>query len=141
MTAKSVDSIVEEIVDAAYKIHFGLGPGLLEPVYEAVLAADLARRGLSVARQKSVSFEFDEMFFKDVLKVGFLVEGRVLVEVKSSLGIANTDPARIQTCLRLANLPLGLLLNFGSAQLKDGIQVLANTFDCAGVAALQTKVA
>lgn len=83
MANEQRDGITREIVDAAYKLHVGLGPGLLESVYETVLARDLERRGLKVERQKIVAFDYDEMTFIDVLRIDLLVEERVIVELKS----------------------------------------------------------
>ncbi len=80
---RPIDEITGDIVDAAYKIHRGLGPGLLESVYETVLSHNLENRGLLVERQKIISFEFEGIIFNDGLKVDLLVEGIVVVELKS----------------------------------------------------------
>jgi iron complex transport system substrate-binding protein len=80
---KTLDTITGEIVDAAYRLHVGLGPGLLESVYEAVLARDLQRRGLLVEKQKSISFDYDGLHFSDAFRVDLLVESLVVIEIKS----------------------------------------------------------
>ena len=78
-----IDEITGQVVDAAFKLNTRLGPGLLESVYELVLASELERRGLTVERQKPVSFEFDGLQFEDAFRVDLLVEGCVVVELKS----------------------------------------------------------
>ncbi len=80
---RRINDITGEIVDAAFHIHDGLGPGLLESVYEAVLAQELARRGLNVERQKEVCFEFEGMHFNNGFRVDLFVENLVVVELKS----------------------------------------------------------
>ncbi len=125
---QDIDDITGQVVDAAYKLQTGLGPGLLESVYEAVLARDLARRGLNVERQKLVTFEYDGMRFEDGLWLDLLVENRVVLELKSVEKTAAVHPKQLLTYLRLMNLPVGLLINFGAATLKDGIQRVVNNY-------------
>lgn len=121
-----IDDITGEIVDAAHKIHVGLGPGLLESVYEVVLAKELERRGLRVERQRNVSFEFDGMRFVDAFRVDILVENVVIVEVKSIENLAPVHSKQLLTYLRLLGLPVGLLINFGEAAVRDGIRRIVN---------------
>ena len=80
---RPLDDVTGEIIDAAIQLHKALGPGLLESVYEVVLARDLERRGLRAARQQLVSFEYDGLEFRDCLRVDLLVEARVVAEIKS----------------------------------------------------------
>lgn len=80
---KTLDAITGAVVDAAVKLHQGLGPGLLESVYESLLAKELVRRGFQVERQKTIAFDFDGLHFEDSLRVDLLVEGAVVVELKS----------------------------------------------------------
>lgn len=115
-----------QIVDSAYRIHVGLGPGLLESVYETVLARDLVRRGLRIERQKVLSFEFDGLRFDDNLRIDLLVESNVIVEVKSVERVLPVHGKQLLTYLRLARLRVGLLLNFGAGLMKDGIQRIVN---------------
>ena len=117
-----VDEITGIIVDASIKIHRGLGPGLLESVYETVLARELERRGLRVERQKLVRFEYDGMIFEEGYRVDLLVEDLVIVELKSLEKLASVHGKQLLTYLRLLHLPVGLLINFGAATLKEGIQ-------------------
>ncbi len=123
---KALDDITGAIVDAAFKLHTGLGPGLLESVYEAVLARDLERRGLHVERQKPVSFDYDGLHFSDGLRVDRMVDSRVVVEIKSIERLLPVHSKQVLTYLRLLSLPVGLLINFGAPTLKDGLQRIVN---------------
>ena len=123
---KELDDITGAIVDAALKIHMELGPGLLESVYEAVLARALERRGFHVERQKVIRFEYDGMIFEEGFRTDLLVEGRVVVELKSVEKLAPVHGKQLLTYLRLMNLPVGLLINFGAATLKEGLQRIVN---------------
>ena len=123
---KELDDITGAVVDAAVKIHKELGPGLLESVYEAVLARALERRGLQVERQKVIRFEYDGMVFDEGFRTDLLVEGRVIVELKSVEKLAPVHSKQLLNYLRLMNLPVGLLINFGSATLKEGLHRIVN---------------
>lgn len=125
-TAISLDDVTGVVVDAAVKLHKALGPGLLESVYELVLARDLHRKGLLVERQKPVSFEFDGMKFDDAFRVDLLVASCVVVEIKSVEKPAPVHAKQLLTYLRLMNLPVGLLINFGAPILKQGLQRVVN---------------
>lgn len=122
----SLDEITGAIVDAAYRLHTGLGPGLLESVYEMVLARDLARRGFQVERQKIVAFDYDGMHFADGLRIDLLVSSRVVVEIKSVERLLPVHPKQLLTYLKLLNLPVGLLINFGAPTLKEGLHRVVN---------------
>lgn len=121
-----VDDITGAIVDAALKIHIDLGPGLLESVYEAVLAKALQKRGLKVEQQKAIRFEYDGMTFDEGFRIDLLVADTVIVELKSVEKLAPVHGKQILTYLRLMNLPVGLLINFGGATLKEGLQRVVN---------------
>lgn len=123
-----LNRITGEIVDAAYKLHTALGPGLLESVYEAVLARDLERRGIKAARQVPLSFEYEGLRFSEALWIDILVESRVIVEIKSVEKLAPVHPKQLLTYLRLLKLPVGLLINFGAAHLNDGLKRIVNGF-------------
>ena len=116
------------IVDAAFKLHVGLGPGLLESVYQSILARDLARRGLRVDTERMISFEYDGMRFNSGFSVDMLVENSIVVELKSVEQLLPVHPKQLLTYLRLLRLPVGLLINFGAARLKDGIRRIANGY-------------
>lgn len=126
--ARELDEITGMIVDAAYKLHTGLGPGLLESVYEAVLARDLERKTLRVERQKVVAFEYDGMHFEEGLRLDLLVEDRVIVELKSVEKLAPVHSKQLLTYLRLMDLRVGLLINFGAATLKEGLHRVVNNY-------------
>ncbi len=123
---KELDDITGAVVDAAVKIHKELGPGLLESVYEAVLARALERRGFQVERQKHVCFEYDGMVFEEGFRTDLLVEGRVVIELKSVENLAPVHSKQVLTYLRLMNLSVGLLINFGAATLKEGLHRIVN---------------
>lgn len=125
---REVDEVSGLVVDAAVKLHKALGPGLLESIYEAVLARNLERRGLGVERQKCVSFEYDGMRFDEGLRVDLLVDGVVVVELKSVETLAKVHSKQLLTYLRLLHLPVGLLINFGAATLKEGLHRIVNNY-------------
>lgn len=123
---RELDSITGDIVDAAVKLHQAPGPGLLESVYEAVLARDLQRRGLCVARQVGVPFNYDGLHLDEGLKVDLGVEGIVVVELKSVEALMPVHSKQLLTYLRLLKLPVGLLINFGAPTLKEGLHRIVN---------------
>jgi GxxExxY protein len=123
---KDIDEISGDVLNAAYEIHRDLGPGLLESVYEALLAAKLARLGYSVDRQKPVDVEHDGLHFEAAFKIDVLVEGRLIVEVKSVERMTAAHQKQVLTYLRLTKQPVGLLINFGCATLKEGVQRIVN---------------
>ncbi|MBB4637867.1 GxxExxY protein [Longimicrobium terrae] len=123
---KHINDITEQVVDAAFDIHTRLGPGLLESVYEILLANVLERRGLRVQRQLPVPFEFDGVRFEEGFKVDILVEECVVVELKSVEKLAPVSSKQLLTYLRLLDLPIGLLINFGAPLIKQGLQRIAN---------------
>lgn len=124
----NTDIITAEIVDAAYKLHKDLGPGLLESVYERLLAKELARRGLKVERQRPVSFEYDGLTLEGGFTVDLLVNESVVVELKAAQKIHPVDQRQLFTYLRILDLEVGLLLNFGDALMKDGIRRIVNGY-------------
>jgi iron complex transport system substrate-binding protein len=123
---RDLDEVTGEIVDTAYRLHTHLGPGLLESVYEAVLARRLEQRGFRVERQKPISFEFDGLHFDEGFRADLLVDGRVLIELKSIERLAPVHGKQVLTYLKLLDLPVGLLINFGAAHLRDGLQRIVN---------------
>jgi len=123
---RHLDEITGAIVDSAVQIHRGLGPGLLESVYQRVLAADLCRRGLIVEEQKPVSFEYDSLKFENAFRVDLLIENTVVVETKSVEDLHPVHSKQVLTYLRLLHLPVGLLINFGAPILKQGLHRIVN---------------
>ncbi|MDZ4672816.1 MAG: GxxExxY protein [Gemmatimonadota bacterium] len=122
------DETTAEIIDAALAIHRRVGPGLLESVYEALLAAALSSRGIKVERQRILPFTFDGIHFREGLRVDLLVEGRIVVELKSVEQILPVHTKQVLTYLRLLQLPVGLLINFGGATLKEGVRRVVNNY-------------
>lgn len=115
------NEIARDFVDAAYQLHVELGPGLLESVYEVLLATELVRRGLTVVRQKPISFEFRGVRFDEGFRADLIVGDRDLVELKSIEALHPAHKKQVKTYLRLTGLRLGLLINFGAPLIKDGI--------------------
>ncbi|MGE4403626.1 MAG: GxxExxY protein [Desulfobulbus sp.] len=120
------NQIAAVVIDCSFRIHTKIGPGLLETVYETLLEHELIKLGLSVSRQQSVSFEYDGVRFDDGFRMDLLVGNKVVVELKSVEKIAPVHKKQVLTYLRLTGLKLGLLINFGSAYLKDGIARIIN---------------
>lgn len=123
-----LDKVTGTIVDAAYRLHTRIGPGLMENVYEALLAKMLAERGLRVERQKAVSFDIDGLHFKEGFRVDLLVEDCVVVELKAIDRLAPIHSRQLLGYLRLMDLRVGLLINFGEASLKDGLHRIVNGY-------------
>jgi GxxExxY protein len=126
LEASQLNLITGDVIGAALRIHSALGPGLLESVYEVVLARDLARKGYLVERQKPISFEFEGMVFTEGFRADLLVEDAIVVEVKSVALLAPVHASQVLTYLRLLDYPVGLLINFGVARLREGIKRIAN---------------
>ena len=124
-----LDEITEAVVAASITIHRELGPGLLESVYVLVLAASLQRRGLRVQRELPVTVAYDDMQFEDAFRADLLVDGCVVVEVKSVEKLAHVHTKQLLTYLRLLNLRVGLLLNFGAATMRQGLKRVVNDLD------------
>ena len=123
MTENEIATI---IVDAAYKIHKRLGPGLLESVYEATLAYELAKRGLQLRRQQSMPVVYEAVRMDVGFRADLIVEGTVIVEIKSIDAIAPVHRKQLLTYLRLTDKRLGLLINFNVELIKDGITRVVN---------------
>jgi GxxExxY protein len=123
------NEIAKIIVDAAYKIHVTLGPGLLESVYESVLTFELERRGLQVRRQQSIGIVYETLTIADAFRADVVVEGKVIVEIKSIELVQPVHKKQLLTYLRLSHIHLGLLINFGSALLRSGITRVVNGLD------------
>lgn len=123
---RPLNEISGEIVDAAFHIHSKLGPGLLESVYEVILAKELERRGLQVERQKSVPIKFEGLSFDEGFRADLIVEKAVLVELKSVEQLARVHYKQVLTYLRLLDYRLGLLINFGAPIIKEGIKRVVN---------------
>ena len=120
------NEIAKIVVDTAFRVHVKLGPGLLESVYEAVMAYELNKRGLRIKRQIPVPIKYDGLQFDEGFRADIIVEDRLLLELKSVENLAPVHPKQLRTYLRLMGLRLGLLINFNAALIKDGIVRVVN---------------
>jgi GxxExxY protein len=123
------NAVAKAIVDAAYQIHTKLGPGLLESVYETVLAFKLEKRGLRVRRQVPVGIVYEGIRFEEGFRADLIVQNKVIVELKSVEAVAPVHKKQLLTYLRLADKRLGLLINFGAALIKEGINRVVNSLE------------
>ncbi|MFO7601943.1 MAG: GxxExxY protein [Candidatus Desulfacyla sp.] len=114
------------VVDCAVRLHRELGPGLLEVVYEVLLAHQIQETGLHVERQVPIPIEFHGIRFDEGFRADMLVERKVILELKSAENINKAHKKQVLTYLRLTGLKLGYLLNFGQALMKDGIFRIVN---------------
>lgn len=121
-----VNEITEKIIGAAIEVHRHLGPGLLESVYEAALAYELAGRGVAVERQKQVPLAYKGLRFDEGLRLDLLVAGEVIVELKCVDAMLPVHEAQLISYLKLTGLKVGLLINFKVPILKQGIKRLVN---------------
>ncbi len=121
-----VDAISSDVIGEAIRIHRELGPGLLESVYEAVLAAAMQRKGYRVSRQVPVGIEYDGLTIDAAFRIDLLIEGTLIIEIKSVEQVSKLHAKQLLTYLRLTKQPLGLLLNFSGMTMKEGIRRLAN---------------
>jgi iron complex transport system substrate-binding protein len=124
----SIDQISSDVVGEAIRIHRELGPGLLESVYETVLAASLVRRGYAVSRQHPVGIEYDGLVFPVAFRIDLLIDERLVVEIKSVEQFTKVHAKQVLTYLRLMKQPVGLLLNFSGLTMKEGIRRLVNDY-------------
>jgi GxxExxY protein len=120
------NEIAAEIVDSAYKVHIAMGPGLLESVYEAVLAYEIRKRGITVQRQVPIGVRYENVSFDVGFRADLLVGGLVICELKSVEVLLPVHKKQLLTYVKLADLRLGLLINFGAPRIKDGITRLVN---------------
>jgi iron complex transport system substrate-binding protein len=124
-----LDDLTGAIVDTSIQIHRRIGPGLLESVYEVLLASTLGKQGLTVERQLPVTFTIEGLEFDKGFRVDLLVERSVIVEVKSVERLVTAHRKQLLTYLRLMDLRVGLLLNFGAGTMKEGIKRVVNDLD------------
>ena len=125
--SEEVNRISKEILDTSFYIHTKLGPGLLESVYEDCLEYFLFKKNIKVERQKLLPLKIDGFQIPSGLKLDLLVEDQVIVELKAVEKIVPVHEAQVHTYLKLSQLPLGLLINFNTKSLKDGIRRIAMT--------------
>lgn len=121
-----IERLARIAVDCGFRVHKDVGPGLLESVYEAVLAHGLTARGLAVERQKPVPIRLPGIVLDEGFRADLLVEGKLPIELKSVERAAPVHGKQVLTYLRLMDLPLGLLMNFGAATFREGVKRVAN---------------
>ena len=126
--SEAIEALARIAVDCGYKLHEALGPGLLESVYEACMLASLTERGLIVGRQLPVPIRFGNVILDEGFRVDLLVEGQLVIELKSTENFAPVHGKQVLTYLRLMDLPLGLLMNFGASTFRDGVRRIANNY-------------
>ena len=125
---REIDRISGEVIAVAMRLHEALGPGLLESVYEQLLAARLSDLGFSVVRQQAIDIEFEGLRFEAAFRADIIVNGQLILEIKSVTELTSVHAKQLLTYLRLTKQPVGLLLNFGGATLKEGIKRLVNNY-------------
>jgi iron complex transport system substrate-binding protein len=123
-----IEQISGDVIDVALRLHRELGPGLLESVYEVILASKLAAMGYSVARQRPVDIEYDGLRFEAAFRIDLMVDDRLLVEIKSVERLTAVHGKQLLTYLRLTKQPVGLLINFGGETLKEGLRRVVNDY-------------
>ena len=124
------NGISGDVLDAACKIHTRFGPGLLESVYESLLAVELEKRGHKVERQKWISFEYEGVQLENAFRLDLLVDDSVVVELKSAEQMNPVFMKQVKTYLVIMGLHLGLVVNFGQATIKEGFIRVVNGYKC-----------
>ncbi|MCL4673833.1 MAG: GxxExxY protein [Sphingomonadaceae bacterium] len=125
---EELEQIAASVVDVGFHLHRTFGPGLLESAYEQLLFADLTERGYRVSRQVSVPLRYKSIVIENAFKVDLLIENQLVVELKSVEKLIPLHGKQVLTYLRVMNLPLGLLMNFGEATFKSGVRRVANDY-------------
>lgn len=120
------NEVAKQIVDAAYAVHTRLRPGLLESMYEAVIACEIEQRDLRADRQVAIGIRYDNLSVPEAFRADLVVENKVIVEPKSVEAVAPVHKKQLLTYLRLADKGLGRLINFGAETIREGIHRVAN---------------
>ena len=119
---RDLEAISGDVIDVALKLHRELGPGLLETVYEMILAGRLEQMGYQIARQRAIDVTFDGLHFPAAFRIDLLVDDRLLVEIKSVERLNPVHQAQVMSYLRVSKLRVGLLMNFNVPILQDGLK-------------------
>jgi iron complex transport system substrate-binding protein len=125
---KDIDEISGDVLDVALRLHRDLGPGLLESVYQALLAGRLETMGYAVRSQEAVGIEFEGVRFEAAFRIDMIVDDRLIVEVKSVERLNPVHGKQLLTYLRLMKQPVGLLINFGGETLREGVRRVVNDY-------------
>lgn len=128
-----LEALVRRVIDLGFGLHKHLGPGLLESAYEIILFEKLRQSGIAVRRQVPINVSYESIFIENAFRVDLLIEDRLIVELKSVERSSPVYGKQVLTYLRLMNLPLGLLMNFGQPLFKDGIKRITNAYDAGSV--------
>lgn len=126
--AEEINSITGKIIECAIEIHRNLGPGLLESVYETILERKLTQCGFSVQRQVVVRISYEEMTFDEGFRADLIINHLVCIELKSVENLAPVHSKQLLTYLKLLNMEVGLLINFGAPTIKEGLHRIVNGF-------------
>ena len=121
-----LNSLTGEIIDASYRIHSDLGPGLFESVYESILFHELKQRGLEVERQKAVPIIYNGRHYDEGFRADLIVNDCIIVELKSVEKVSPAHKKQLLTYLKLTDKRVGLLINFGENLIKNGIHRIVN---------------
>lgn len=120
------NEIAKIVVDSAYRIHSKLGPGLLESAYQAILAYELRTRGLKIETEVMMPVIYDQLSLDVGYRADIIVENKVIIELKSVEKVIDLHKKQLLTYLRVSNMHLGLLINFGTPLIKEGITRIVN---------------
>ena len=123
-----INDITSIIIEETFYIHRKLGPGCFESVYEEILAYRLAKRGLSIERQRGAPVVFEEVRMNVGFRADIIVEGKELIEIKSLELLPRVAEMQVLTYLRLTQIQIGLLINFNVEKLTDGVKRIANNY-------------
>lgn len=122
------DELAKATIDSCIEIHRRLGPGLLESAYESILAFELGKRGLAIERQVPIPLVWNGMLVEESYRADIIVEGKLLLELKSQERLLPVHKKQVLTYLKILDMRLGLLLNFGEELMKNGIIRIVNCF-------------
>lgn len=125
----STEDIFKLILDSAFEVHKNLGPGLLESVYSKCLVLELKSRGLMVETEKVLPIHYKELVIDSGFRVDILVENKVIIELKSVDALKDIHTSQLLTYLKLSNIELGLLVNFNTIKLKNGIKRIVKNYN------------
>jgi GxxExxY protein len=124
-----IEALASIAIDTGFRVHKGLGPGLLESAYQAVMVELLTNNGLAVEQEKIIPIHFEGLVIDKGFRADIVIEGKLLIELKSVERLAPVHGKQVLTYLRLSNLSLGLLMNFGGEMFKDGLRRIVNRHD------------
>ena len=127
-----IEALAKMAVDCGYKVHKAFGPGLMESVYEVILADCLEQRGLRVQRQIPVDIEYEGRLLREGFRIDLLINDTLIIELKSVERMAPVHAKQLLTYLRLTNRSLGLLMNFGAEVFRDGVKRVVNNHQTLG---------